>query len=75
MTRCPSCDATVSRPADEGGTLVRNRYLRVSDDGRILLGCPGCGAELEATRSGLPGRLVLKVNHGNDQKPDRRSAA
>lgn len=70
MNRCPSCDAPVSRPADEGGTFVRNRYVRVTNDGRIILGCPGCGAELEATT--LVGRLVIKVSDGNAQSDSGR---
>jgi len=55
MTQCPVCQATVASEAKEGGTLLRNRYLRLTPDGKIVLGCPQCGNELLPSR----GRLVL----------------
>lgn len=54
--QCPHCGAKVSQPATQGGVLVRNRYLRVTAKGELLIGCPGCKRELEAP-SGA--RLVL----------------
>lgn len=54
--KCPHCGANVSKPATDGGVLVRNRYLRVTAKGELLIGCPGCKRELEAP---MGARLVL----------------
>lgn len=57
--RCPACSAPISRPAGEGGVLLRNRYVRITPAGELVLGCPGCAQEV--ARAPLTGRFVLHV--------------
>ena len=64
--KCPVCEQPVSKPARQGGIMLKSRYVRVTVDGTILFACPGCANELER----LHGRLVL---HGRPRSS--RSAA
>jgi len=54
---CPSCGVQVSKPATEGGIIVKAAYIRVTTAGKILFACATCKSELE--RVPATGRLVL----------------
>lgn len=54
--QCPACHITIAKVAREGGVIIRKpRYVRLTSDGKLLLGCPECRTELQSLR----GRLVL----------------
>jgi len=57
MQQCPACRKTIARPAAEGGVLLKGRYLRVTEKGKVVIACQHCGSELE--RLPVTGRLVL----------------
>lgn len=45
----------MTRPAAEGGTLVRNRFIRVTPTGDVIAGCPRCTGQVQlpAVKLGL----------------------
>lgn len=69
--QCPACQSQVAAPHRDGhaGVVIRNRYLRVMPDGKILIACPKCGSELELPKAG---RLVL---HRRGKDSSRSSAS
>ena len=66
--KCPHCGTDIGKAAWQGGILLRNRYLRVTAKGEMLIACPVCASELE-TRPGA--KLVLfRTKVQRDPKTD-----
>lgn len=65
MTNCPVCRTQVVRPAAEGGVVLRNRYVRVTSEGEIVVGCPGCATELLAAPQTPSRRFRLQRRNCN----------
>ncbi len=64
--RCPNaeCREELARPAREGGTIYRTRYVRQTAAGATVIACPKCATEIAlgaaAPRPDPPhGRLVF----------------
>lgn len=54
--KCPACQYQVTKPARQGGVLLRNAYLRLHGD-RVIVACPSCKTELEKQ----PDKLIVLV--------------
>jgi len=70
--RCPSCSTEVTKPARQGGVLVRNAYLRLDGD-RLIIACPSCKTELETQ----PGKLIVLLadpRHANSSSTSSANA-
>jgi predicted RNA-binding Zn-ribbon protein involved in translation (DUF1610 family) len=63
--RCPNCGDRLVKPAQEGGVIIRSRYVRIAqvEGGRdaVLVKCVGCEQELEL-REGRP--LLFRARLG-----------
>ena len=46
---CPACHRLLSVPAREGGLMIKARYVRLTEDHRLVIGCPHCKAEVPTT--------------------------
>ncbi len=54
--KCPACQHQVTKPARQGGVLLRNAYVRLHGE-RLILACPNCKTELEKQ----PDKLIVLV--------------
>jgi len=54
--KCPACEARVSKPAREGGLMIKG-HVRVTPEGKLMVVCK-CGSTLEHLMG--TGRLVLR---------------
>ena len=65
--KCPACPAQITKPAKQGGVLVRNAYLRIEGE-RVIVACPQCKTEQEIDLQRR--KLVLLV-----RKPSAKSSS
>ena len=64
---CPGCQERLVRNAREGGVILKNRYVRITDTEppRIVVACSKCARELTIGTS-IDGRLVLRQAIASD---------